>query len=114
MSELAHARDGTVCGGWEGLSATSAEGRSSPERTAGSATDRRAAGLAHLAVQSPHDADACEHPSGRRIARPTAQVAASSKVTSLRPSGSTIASSKRRFQDNAFQPQPNKTGTQVI
>jgi len=30
-------------------------------------------------------------------------------TTSLRPSGSKIASSKRRSQDNAFQPQSNKT-----
>src|SRR5258707_6616646 len=55
-------RAGTVCGGWEGLSATSAEGRSSPERTAGSATDRRASDrLAPLALQCSHDADAREH-----------------------------------------------------
>jgi hypothetical protein len=33
-------------------------------------------------------------------------VVASSKVTSSRPSGSTIASSKRRFQHKGFQPQP--------
>jgi hypothetical protein len=30
-------REGTACGGWESLSATSAEGRSSPERTTGRA-----------------------------------------------------------------------------
>jgi hypothetical protein len=39
-----------------------------------------------------------------------AYVAASSKVTRLRPSGSTIASSKRRFQDNAFRAQPQTMG----